>query len=262
MSLKSQKGYSLIEIGIGILILTVFLISSMALFNGCYNTYRRIQQRNVATNLAVKNMEEVLQTDAGVLTGFFIESSDPSGDGMNLQLNEDFDRYIEEHFDLFVDRYAKLNGVEAEEVGSIGEEERKKYALQDAEYVINAYIQNSLTEEELADPKVQEGNYGFLEQDISNGSETKRVTNVIYTGNPDLLLAEEESLKEQVILGNDQGMLVKKTIMRLPIQEGKAFGNRVLKVRVDVYYTDKINKTDLRAEDRQVLTLQSIKVSG
>ena len=72
MLFKSKRGYSLIEIGVGVLILTVFLVCSIALFNGCYNTYRMIQQRNLATNLAVSNMEDLLQTDADILTGFFV----------------------------------------------------------------------------------------------------------------------------------------------------------------------------------------------
>ena len=89
MNLKSKKGYSLIEIAVGILILTVFLICSSALFNGAYNTYRMIQQRNIATNLAVRTMEELLQTDSNILTGFFEEAYDADG-RYYLDVNQDF----------------------------------------------------------------------------------------------------------------------------------------------------------------------------
>lgn len=67
MNLKSQKGYSLIEIGVGIIIITVYLASSTALFNGCFNTYRAIQQRNYVINYAISNVEKMLQTDADIL---------------------------------------------------------------------------------------------------------------------------------------------------------------------------------------------------
>lgn len=67
MNLKSQKGYSLIEIGVGIIIITVYLASSTALFNGCFNTYRAIQQRNYVINYAISNVEKMLQMDADIL---------------------------------------------------------------------------------------------------------------------------------------------------------------------------------------------------
>lgn len=65
--MRSQKGYSLIEIGIGLLIIAVFSFFSIALFNGCYNNYRVIQQRNIAMAHAVSTIEEVLQTDLNAL---------------------------------------------------------------------------------------------------------------------------------------------------------------------------------------------------
>lgn len=67
MNFKSQKGYSLIEIGVGIIIITVYLASSTALFNGCFNTYRAIQQRNYVINYAISNVEKMLQMDADIL---------------------------------------------------------------------------------------------------------------------------------------------------------------------------------------------------
>ena len=67
MNLKSQKGYSLIEIGVGILIITVLLICSTALFNGCFNVYRAIQQKNFVISYAVENIEKLLQKDTDEL---------------------------------------------------------------------------------------------------------------------------------------------------------------------------------------------------
>lgn len=68
--MKSQNGYSLIEIGIGLLIIAVFSFFSIALFNGCYNNYRVIQQRNIAMSHAVSTIEEVLQSDLNTLRNY------------------------------------------------------------------------------------------------------------------------------------------------------------------------------------------------
>lgn len=67
MNLKSQKGYSLIEIGVGIIIITVLLACSTSLFNGCFNIYRAVQQRNYVVSHAVSNLERLLQTDVKTL---------------------------------------------------------------------------------------------------------------------------------------------------------------------------------------------------
>lgn len=61
MNLKSQKGYSLIEIGVGVLIITILLACSTSLFNGCFKIYHAIQQRNNVVNYAVACIEECLQ---------------------------------------------------------------------------------------------------------------------------------------------------------------------------------------------------------
>ena len=70
--IKSNRGYSLIEIGVGLLVLTIFLIFSISLFNGCYNNYRRIKVRNIAIDRAVYHIEKMLQTYADELTGYYI----------------------------------------------------------------------------------------------------------------------------------------------------------------------------------------------
>ena len=67
MNFKSQNGYSLIEIGVGILIITVLLACSTSLFNGCFNIYRAIQQKNYVISHAVSRIETLLQKDADEL---------------------------------------------------------------------------------------------------------------------------------------------------------------------------------------------------
>lgn len=73
--MNSQKGYSLIEIGIGLLIIAIFSFFSIALFNGCYNNHRVIAQRNIAIAHAINTMENALQSDLDSL-GFTEEMID------------------------------------------------------------------------------------------------------------------------------------------------------------------------------------------
>lgn len=61
--MKSQKGYSLIEIAIGLAIITIFLSCTGSLINASFTNYRLILQRNDALDLAIREMEKVLQSD-------------------------------------------------------------------------------------------------------------------------------------------------------------------------------------------------------
>ncbi len=65
--MKSQKGYSLIEIGVGLALIAIFTFCSSALFNGCYNNHRVIQQRNIAISYAIATIEDALQSDLNEL---------------------------------------------------------------------------------------------------------------------------------------------------------------------------------------------------
>ena len=139
MLFKSKRGYSLIEIGVGVLILTVFLICSIALFNGCYNTYRMVQQRNLATNLAVSNMESLLQTNSDILTGFFTEELNATTNEYELVANSEFDNYVKSNFNTkFKERYARLNGLNPDAVDNITSDERAEYIYADKNYLIHS----------------------------------------------------------------------------------------------------------------------------
>lgn len=61
--MNSNKGYSLIEIAIGLAIITIFLLCTGSLINASYTNYRLILQRNEAMDFAIKEMETVLQSD-------------------------------------------------------------------------------------------------------------------------------------------------------------------------------------------------------
>jgi type II secretory pathway pseudopilin PulG len=63
MILKSNRGYSLVEIGVAIIVITVFSAINLALYNSTYANYRVVDQRNIALNYAVSKMEEALQKD-------------------------------------------------------------------------------------------------------------------------------------------------------------------------------------------------------
>ena len=60
--MKAKKGYSLIEIIIGLAIIIIFMIGTLSLINASYDRYRLILQRNEAMDFAIREMEEVLQS--------------------------------------------------------------------------------------------------------------------------------------------------------------------------------------------------------
>ncbi|MBO5142598.1 MAG: hypothetical protein J6C46_06315 [Clostridia bacterium] len=247
MNLKSNKGYSLVEIGVGLLILTVFLICSVALFNGCYNTYRMIQQRNLALNTAISNMEEMLQTDSDILTGFFTEEYDTNNESY-LVANTVFSEYVDDNFDSkFRNRYALLNGLSSGDEINLSTEEFEDYLYLDREFLINSYIQDeveSYSDAQFESEDVQKGNYGLLVQSVTE------------SGNPNIL--NPGTSTENVIIGE---MAVRKTILRLPLTSKTAYGNNILKLKVEVLYTNKINTSNLSEDDIKVITLDSIKIA-
>ncbi|MBQ9279679.1 MAG: type II secretion system protein [Clostridia bacterium] len=59
-NIKSQKGYSLVEVGIGIVIISVFMLCSLTMIRGTYNTYRYIEQKNIAMSYLIKGVEKEL----------------------------------------------------------------------------------------------------------------------------------------------------------------------------------------------------------
>ena len=61
--MKSKKGYSLIEIAIGLAIIIIFLLCTGSLINAAFTNYRLILQRNEALDFAIREMEEILQSD-------------------------------------------------------------------------------------------------------------------------------------------------------------------------------------------------------
>lgn len=61
--MNSKKGYSLIEIIIGIAIIIIFMIGTHSLINASYDRYRLILQRNEAIDFAIREMETVLQSE-------------------------------------------------------------------------------------------------------------------------------------------------------------------------------------------------------
>lgn len=66
MNLKSQKGYSLLEIGVGLILITIFMICGVTMLKGTYNTYRYIEQRDLAMNYLVQSVERELLESANI----------------------------------------------------------------------------------------------------------------------------------------------------------------------------------------------------
>ena len=73
MNLKSQKGYSLLEIGVGLILITIFMISGVTMLKGTYNTYRYIEQRDLAMYYLVQSVEREFIDNAN-----FILTDDPA----------------------------------------------------------------------------------------------------------------------------------------------------------------------------------------
>ena len=63
MNLKSQKGYSLLEIGVGLIIIVTFMYYSSTMLKATYNTYRLIEQKNTIVSYLIKSVENELLED-------------------------------------------------------------------------------------------------------------------------------------------------------------------------------------------------------
>ena len=252
--LKSNKGYSLIEIGVGILILTVFLIVSIGLFNGCYTNYRRIKQRNIAINRAVYYMENMLQTDSNVLTGFFVQQLNTATNIYALTPNQAFQTFVKNRFNDFKERYAFLNGLNPDSVGVLSDDEIVDYIFADTEFLINAYIKDDAKTNASA-TQLQNGTYGFLTESGRFSGDTYEIE---ITQDPALNGDANYPENSTVINANGGAFKVVKSISRIPSTSGTAFGNNVLRLRVDVYYTYDFSKT-LTDENMQVISLDTIK---
>ena len=65
MNFKSQKGYSLLEVGVGLVIITIFMVCGVTMLKGTYNTYRVVEQKNIALSYLLRGTEkELLDSDA------------------------------------------------------------------------------------------------------------------------------------------------------------------------------------------------------
>ena len=66
MKFKSNSGYSLIEIGIALVVVGIFMVSSLTLLAGSNENYRMIEQRNIALSYAIKTIESMQLAETGV----------------------------------------------------------------------------------------------------------------------------------------------------------------------------------------------------
>ncbi len=64
MKLKSQRGYSLLEIGVGLILITIFMVCGVTMLKGTYNTYRYVEQRDLAMNYLIQSVEHELLPSA------------------------------------------------------------------------------------------------------------------------------------------------------------------------------------------------------
>ena len=66
MKLNSQKGFSLVEIGIALLISGIFMVCCIVLLSASNENYRRIEQRSLALSYAIKAIEAVNLNAVGI----------------------------------------------------------------------------------------------------------------------------------------------------------------------------------------------------
>ena len=269
--IKSNRGYSLIEIGVGILILTVFLIYSIGMFNGCYNNYRWIKARNLALDRAVYHIENLLSTDSDELTGFFVKTSPTTREPNSVfeeyvydGLNNALDSYltgIEDKTNYLVDALSRYVSYTKEDINSmripaVGSDELREYIEYDSEFLIDRYIQaevsKSSSNTELAN-KIANGQYAFL-------NESGKTDNIDVTLSNEMAFDNTDATN--YIISNNGAVKVVKSVRRIPGEiNSKAFGNNVLLLKVDVYYTNEF-KRNAKEEDMKVLTIETVKIAN
>lgn len=66
MGLKSEKGYSLVEVGVGLILISIFMVCGITMIKGTFNTYRFVEQRNVALSYLIKAVELELLDDNSI----------------------------------------------------------------------------------------------------------------------------------------------------------------------------------------------------
>lgn len=67
MNIKSQKGYSVLEIGVGLIIISIFMVCSVTMLKGTYENYRLVEQNNLAISYAIKGVERELLKGSRVI---------------------------------------------------------------------------------------------------------------------------------------------------------------------------------------------------
>lgn len=66
LKLKSENGFSLIEIGVALVLSGIFTVACITLLSASNENYRRIEQRSIALSYAMKAVEAAMLTDVGI----------------------------------------------------------------------------------------------------------------------------------------------------------------------------------------------------
>ena len=66
MKFKSNAGYSLVEIGVALIIIVIFMVCSVTLLSASNENYRRIEQRNIALSYAMQAIEAITLENQGL----------------------------------------------------------------------------------------------------------------------------------------------------------------------------------------------------
>lgn len=66
MKIKSEKGFSLIEIGIALILSAIFTVACVTLLSASNENYRMIEQRSIALSYAIKSIEAMQLEKVGI----------------------------------------------------------------------------------------------------------------------------------------------------------------------------------------------------
>lgn len=66
MKIKSEKGFSLIEIGIALILSGIFTVACITLLSASNENYRMIEQRSIALSYAIKSIEAMQLEKVGI----------------------------------------------------------------------------------------------------------------------------------------------------------------------------------------------------
>ncbi len=166
-------------------------------------------------------------------------------------------------------KYASYKGVDKSEITSTpSTQDLMEYITSDIDFIVNKYIEKEVID---STPSVdlQNGDYGFLNKDglIVGVNEVTR-NNEMAINAQELFLNDEYYYSDanNYLVSNSNILRVKRRVRRIPAGNGKAYGNNILKIEVEVFFpkNGKVPNKDVRlvADDElDSILIKAVKTS-